>query len=113
MDPNSVVSAATVSLEPEPVPDEQRVVGSPMTAAATLTEFGGLEVGIWEMTPGTMRDVEADELFVVLSGSASVDFVDGSPSLRLGPGDVVRLAAATHTVWTVYETLRKVYLTGS
>ena len=57
------------------------------------------------------RDIEADEVFVVLSGSASVDFVDGSPSLRLGPGDVVRLAAATQTVWTVHETLRKVYLT--
>ena len=29
--------------------------------------------------------------------------------LTLGPGDVVRLAAGTETVWTVTETLRKVY----
>ena len=34
---------------------------------------------------------------------------DGSPALTLGPGDVVRLAAGTETVWTVTETLRKVY----
>ncbi|MDZ5088019.1 cupin domain-containing protein [Mycolicibacterium parafortuitum] len=111
MKPNSVVAASSLHLEPEPVPADQRVDGTPSTAAATLTDFGGLEVGIWEMTPGVMRDIEADEVFVVLSGSASVDFVDGSPSLRLGPGDVVRLAAATQTVWTVHETLRKVYLT--
>ena len=112
MKPNSALSAITLPLDEEPVPDDQRVAGEPTTAAATLTEFDGLEVGVWEMTPGTMRDVEADEVFVVLSGSASVDFVDGSPPLRLGPGDVVRLAAATQTVWTVNETLRKVYLTN-
>ena len=28
------------------------------------------------MTPGVMRDVEADELFVVLPGSATVEFAD-------------------------------------
>lgn len=112
MKPNSAVSALTLALKHDPVPDDQRVAGEPTTAAAPLTEFDGLDVGVWEMTPGTMRDVEADEVFVVLSGSASVDFVDGSPSLRLGPGDVVRPAAATQTVWTVYETLRKVYLTN-
>lgn len=59
-----------------------------------------------------MTDVETDELFVVLSGSASVEFADGSPTLQLGPGDVVRLQARANTVWTVTGTLRKVYLTG-
>jgi uncharacterized cupin superfamily protein len=34
----------------------------------------------------------------------------GTAPLELGPGDVVRLAAGTGTVWTVAETLRKVYL---
>jgi uncharacterized cupin superfamily protein len=63
------------------------------------------------MTPGTMSDVEADEVFVVLSGSATVEFGDGSPTISIGPGDVVRLAEGAETVWTVTETLRKVYLT--
>ena len=44
------------------------------------------------MTPGVMRDVEAEELFVVLSGAATVEFDDDSPALTLGAGDVVRLA---------------------
>ena len=64
------------------------------------------------MTPGVMNDVEADEVFVVLSGAATVEFAGGSDTLELGPGDVVRLAAGAETVWTVTETLRKVYLAG-
>jgi uncharacterized cupin superfamily protein len=111
--PNTVVHAATLDLDHEPVPADQSVRGEPTTAATAIDEFGGLEVGVWEMTPGVMTDVEADEVFVVVSGSATVEFGDGSQSLRIGPGDVVRLAAGSETVWTVSETLRKVYLTES
>lgn len=112
MQPNSAVSAATLALDHEPVPDDQVTKGSPTTAVRTLTDFGGVEVGVWEMSVGGMRDVEADEVFVVLSGSARVEFADDSPTLDLQPGDVVRLAAGAQTVWTVTEPLRKVYLTA-
>ncbi|WP_236147572.1 cupin domain-containing protein [Mycolicibacterium sp. CH28] len=111
MKQNSAVHAAIEWLEHEPVPAEQSLAGEPRTGVARLGEFGGLEVGVWEMTPGVMSDVEAEELFVVLSGAATVEFDDGSPTLTLGPGDVVRLAEGAKTVWTVRETLRKVYLT--
>jgi len=111
MESNSVVRAASLDLDHEPVPTAQSVDGAPTTAAVSIDEFGGLEVGVWEMTPGVMSDVEADEVFVVLSGSASVEFTDASPTLRIATGDVVRLAAGAETVWTVTETLRKVYLT--
>lgn len=100
-------------LEHEAVPVDQSVAGEPTTAARTLTEIDGVEVGVWEMTPGTMSDVEAEEVFVVLSGSATVTFADETPSLHLRAGDVVRLAAGAQTVWTVTETLRKVYVTGA
>jgi uncharacterized protein len=113
MEPNSVARAGTLALTRTPVPDEQSVSGSPETAAATLIEFTGVEVGVWEMTPGVMTDVEADEVFVVLSGSATVEFGDGSPTIDIGPGDVVRLAAGTETVWTVTETVRKIYLVSA
>lgn len=111
MQPNTVVRAADLPITHEPVSADQSIAGDPSTGAATLTEFGGLTVGVWEMSPGTMTDVEADEVFVVLSGAATVDFADGTPTLRLGPGDVVRLAAGARTTWTVTATLRKVYLT--
>ena len=111
--PNSVANAAAVSLAMTAVPDDQRVSGEPATGSTVFGTFADLEVGVWEMTTGAMRDVEADELFVVLSGSARVDFADGSASLDLNPGDVVRLTAGTRTEWTVHQPLRKVYLTAS
>ena len=54
-------------------------------------------------------DVEADEVFVVLSGRATVDVV-GGPSLELRPGVVGFLDAGAETTWTIHETLRKVYV---
>lgn len=81
-----------------------------LTALAELGRFAGLEVGVWEMAPGTATDVEADEVFVVIAGRAVVDFPEIGRRLDLGVGDVVRLTAGDRTVWTVHETLRKVYL---
>lgn len=109
--PNSAVPAVTLNLDHVPVPAGQSLSGAPTTGAADVGELAGVEVGVWEMSPGTMSDVEADEIFVVLTGSATVEFADGSPTLTLRPGDVVRLAEGAETVWTVTETLRKVYLT--
>lgn len=88
------------------------VPGDELTALAELGRFGGLEVGVWEMAPGTASDVEADELFVVLAGRAVVEFPETGRRLELGAGDLVRLTAGDRTVWTVTETLRKVYLTA-
>ncbi|MDT5064760.1 MAG: uncharacterized protein QOK02_915 [Mycobacterium sp.] len=113
MNPNSSISAATLDLEPQPVPADQTVNGRPGTGAHTLTDFAGVEVGVWEMTPGVMTDVEADEVFVVLSGAATVEFGDGSPTISISQGDVVRLAQGAETVWTVTETLRKIYLVSA
>ena len=76
-----------------------------------LTYVAGTEVGVWKHVPGRSTDTEVDEVFVVISGSARIDFVQPElPSLEIGPGDVVRLAEGMRTVWTVTETLRKVYV---
>lgn len=108
---NAIVNALELPLDMAPVPADQRVDGEPRTGSFAFGTFAGLEVGVWEMTTGSMRDIEADELFVVLAGSARVDFADGSPPLELSAGDVVRLGAGAHTEWTVHQPLRKVYLT--
>ncbi|KAA1424521.1 cupin domain-containing protein [Mumia zhuanghuii] len=91
-----------------PDPDDV-VAGSPTTASAELGSLGETRVGIWEITAGTVRDVEVDEMFVVLAGDATVRFEDGS-TIALRPGVVVRLHAGDRTVWEVRETLRKVYV---
>ncbi len=105
------VDAATVALAHEPLPADEVLIGRPTTATHALARLGEVEVGIWEMTPGTASDTEADEVFVVLSGHARIEFVEPPlPAIEVGPGSVVRLAEGQRTAWTVTETLRKVYI---
>ncbi|TIC79100.1 cupin domain-containing protein [Nocardioides sp. GY 10127] len=99
----------SLALDHAPLPAETVVEGSPTAGLAVLTELGGVGVGVWEMTPGTATDVEADEVFVVLSGAGTVTFADGEV-VRLAPGVVVRLAEGEATTWVVTETLRKVWV---
>jgi uncharacterized cupin superfamily protein len=81
------------------------------TEEGVLGTWRGLEVGVWEAAPGVDTDTEADEVFVVLEGSATIEFVSPArPAIEIGPGDVVRLEEGMETVWTVHEHLRKVYL---
>ena len=109
MDPGVLVTAADVPLTLTPVAASQVVEGAPATGSVDLDEDMGL--GVWEMTPGVMTDTEIDEVFVVVAGSATVEFVDPAlPSIELAPGAIVRLEAGMKTVWRVRETLRKVYL---
>lgn len=103
-------AALELVLEHEPVPAEQVIAGQPMTGLAELGVFDGHEYGVWEMTPGSMSDVEADEVFVVLAGAATVEFVEEGYTLQLGPGFVGRLLPGTRTIWSVTETLRKIYV---
>lgn len=104
--------AGAISLAHEPVAAVQVVTGSPTTGWVALgTTVDGAEVGVWEMSPGVMSDVESDEVFVVVAGRATVEFADGRAPISLVPGSVVRLDAGAATVWTVTDTLRKVYVT--
>jgi uncharacterized cupin superfamily protein len=106
-----MVVALAIDLVHEPVPVEQVVAGEPMTGYAPLDEGDAGEIGVWEMTPGAMQDTEVGEVFVVVAGSATVDFIDPArPSIELVPGSVVKLQAGMQTVWTVRETLRKVFI---
>ena len=109
----AMTDATGLPLAHEPVPHEQVVAGSPATGHAELdvSADGTRELGVWEMTPGAMRDTEADEVFLVIAGRATVEFTDPAlPSIRLAPGSLVRLEAGMQTVWTVHETLRKLYV---
>jgi uncharacterized cupin superfamily protein len=108
--PPWVLKVADAELAEDELDPTDVLAGAPRTASVLLWEAQGgtVQHGVWEITPGTVTDVEADELFVVLSGSATIACEDG-PTLEVGPGDVCRLRAGQRTVWTVHETLRKVY----
>ena len=92
-------------LEPDAV-----VEGTPTAGYAVLDTLGDTEIGVWEMTVGTATDTEADEVFVVISGRASIHFTADDRTIAVGPGDVVRLTEGMQTTWTVTETLRKIYI---
>lgn len=105
------MDARGLALAHEPLPADEVLAGAPTTAVHELASLGGVEIGVWEMTPGTATDTESDEVFVVLSGRATISFASSElPDLEVGPGSVVRLAEGMRTTWTVTETLRKVYV---
>ncbi|KAB1663891.1 cupin domain-containing protein [Pseudoclavibacter sp. CFCC 13611] len=110
-----VINVGSQTIHHSPVPVAQIVSGAPTTGARPVGELGELSVGIWEMSEGCMSDVEQDEFFVVVSGTARVEFLQPhGETVELRPGSLMRLGAGMQTRWTVLEgPLRKVYLTAS
>jgi uncharacterized cupin superfamily protein len=99
----------TLELETDGPAPEDVVSGSPRTSSRVLGQVGETEVGVWQLTEGAVTDTEADEIFIVLAGEGTVAFPDGS-EVELRPGVAVRLHAGDRTVWTIRETLRKIYI---
>ena len=102
------MDARALTLTPSPLDPAQVVTGDPALAADALLETDTVEIGVWEHTEGTSTDVEADEVFVVVSGSATVE-VEGGATLELAPGVMGVLARGARTTWIVREPLRKVF----
>ena len=97
-------------LDPGQLDPASVLEGTPAVTEATLwtSEDGRIIRGVWQITKGTVTDVEADELFVVVSGKATVE-VEGGATLELAPGVMGVLARGARTTWTVHEPLRKVF----
>lgn len=109
---NDSLAGADIDIELDAVPTDDIVSGSPTQGIAELGTIGDCEVGIWELRDGVVTDTEVDEFFVVLSGSATVEFLDEDRSVEVRAGDVMRLVAGSRTRWTVTEHIRKVYISG-
>jgi hypothetical protein len=65
MPAGTVTDAAFLPVAHEPVDPAKIVAGTPTTGTVEFDDA----TGVWEMTPGTMRDVEIDELFVVVAAT--------------------------------------------
>lgn len=115
---NARVNGLGISVPLEAVAPEETVSGSPRQGFVELGAIGGCETGIWELREGVVVDTEVDEIFVVLSGGAVIEFLDEDRSssetnaVEVGPGDVMRLVAGSRTRWTVADHIRKVYIAG-
>ncbi len=99
-------------LEFTPLDPAQIISGEPTVRSLSLYQDDTLAIGIWQHSVGVSTDVEVDEVFVVLSGRATIELDDGA-TVQVSAGDVAVLPAGARTTWTIHETLRKVYLTHS
>lgn len=110
----SGLDIASVQLDHEPVSPAQDGGGAPTTGVQPLGRLADTELGVWELSAGTMYDVEAEEVFVVTAGSGIliIEPHTALPEQRieLFPGVVVRLSEGMRTTWTVTEAMRKFYV---
>lgn len=112
---NALVHGLDVTVRLDAVSSEDTVSGTPRQGTAELGTLAGTELGIWELRGGTVTDTEVDEFFVVLSGSAVIEFLDelgaaGDRTVEVHAGDVMRLTAGSRTRWIVEDHIRKVYI---
>ena len=104
------VGITDLDLEPDPLDPSTVVAGSPEAFNRVVweSEDGRVIRGVWQMTPGTATDTEANEMFVVIAGRATIT-PDGGEPFDVGPGDLGVLEEGARTTWVVQETLRKAY----
>jgi uncharacterized cupin superfamily protein len=115
LSPRLVSRALLEPLDYEPVEPGKVVDGSPTTGLLELGVWQGVEVGVWEMTPGSMVDTEVEEMFVVIAGEATLTrHLDGVEEVvTLSPGVVCHLEEGEHNRWDVRVALRKIYFAPS
>lgn len=107
---NGVVHGRGTIVPLLPVPDAEVDYGSPRQGEVVLGSLDTVEAGIWELRDGAVIDTEVDEVFVVISGGATIKLLDEGRSVEVKTGDVMRLIAGTKTRWIVKDHIRKVYL---
>ena len=105
-----IVAAASVELEPEPIPANWIVSGSPVARCKKMIRSHDRtsHIVIWDCTPGSFKwHYGMDEAIVVISGEAFMINEKGEER-RFGPGDLGYFPAGTSCTWRITETLRKV-----
>lgn len=110
---NIRVNALTAAVALEAVPEADTVAGDPQQGITELGSLAGVETGIWELREGVVTDTEVDELFVVLSGEATIELLSGQDigtEITVRTGDAMRLVGGTRTRWTVRDHIRKIYI---
>lgn len=86
--------------------------GTPQTGEVELGTIDEISVGVWTHTVGVSTAIEIEEFAVILSGHATL-VINGTDTVTLSPGTLLQLHEGDSTVWTVTETLRKVYVARS
>lgn len=98
-----------LALEPTGAP-ARVLAGDPRTGEHVLVARDGLEIGVWEVTPGEFASAkpEIGEVMQFLAGEGTITHADGAVT-RIAPGTVVVLESGWTGTWRVTATVRKVY----
>ncbi len=85
--------------------------GDPQTGGITFFSGHGVEVGVWECTPGgwAIVDRTTTETMLLLGGTVTITPADGEP-VELGEGDVFVLPKGWSGRWDITDTVRKLYV---
>jgi uncharacterized cupin superfamily protein len=91
-------------------PKPNTVAGAPIESVYEIHAEEGLEVGVWEITPGSFRTSKdgISEVMHFISGSGTIDGDDGTTTV-IAPGVVLITPDGWSGTWHVSETVRKVY----
>ena len=105
-----ITTPATVELEPEPIPPDWIVSGTPVARCKKMLRSHDRtsHIVVWDCTPGSFKWFYGmDEAIIVISGEAFMIDEKGEER-RFGPGDLGFFPAGTSCTWRITETLRKV-----
>ena len=85
--------------------------GEPETSGITFFSGHGVDVGVWECTPGGWAIVNRPntETKMMLEGTVTITPADGEP-VELTEGDVFVLPKGWSGRWDITETVRKFYI---
>jgi len=85
--------------------------GAPVMSGRIFYEGNGVQVGVWECTPGgwAIENRPDHETVQILSGRARLTDADGA-SVELSAGDVLTLPKGWSGRWDILETVRKLYV---
>ncbi len=105
-----IVDPLTVELDPEPIPAEWILSGSPVARAKTMvtTHDWTSSVVVWDCTPGTFKwHYTKDESVYVLAGEAIMTTGTGEER-RMGAGDLAYFYRGFACTWLVTQPFRKI-----
>jgi len=103
-------TAASLKLDPEPIPQDWIEGGTPHATSKKLAKSADYTsyIMVWECTPGRFTwHYNKDETLVVVSGEVFITNEQGVER-RLGPGDFAFFPGGSSAAWRVTEKLRKV-----
>jgi len=91
-------------------PKPNTLEGNPVESVHEIHSEARLEVGVWEITPGSFRTTKngISELMHFISGRGTIVGNDGTTT-AIGPGVVLITPDGWSGTWHVEETARKVY----